>query len=178
MAAIETKEAILNSLLGNAHEFQVINSSFSSQIHALFEALYDFEELSETKDETKDETDEGYRYIREEAFVPIIRIRIQSFDRYPNCLHRNFHSRRLFLRDLGTLLQLWRVSELRLFPAPDYGADIDFENAWPVSLRSPLELVSKLPTLRSLDCPWLWERMPVAFRLRTFRHFTRPWEGP
>ncbi|KAI1104497.1 hypothetical protein F4804DRAFT_188404 [Jackrogersella minutella] len=207
MAAIGTKEAILNSLLEDARhwrglreyvydinmpllinsdesplpcretpaEFEAINSSFSSQIHALFEALHDLESLSQTEGKTEDV--DGY--IRQDGLIPIIRINNQSFDRYPNCLHRNFHSRRLsLLRDLATLPQLWRVSELRLFPAPDYATNIDFENARSVSLRLPLELASRLPALRRLDFPWLWERMPVAFRLRTLRHFTRPWEGP
>ncbi|KAI6086967.1 hypothetical protein F4821DRAFT_120780 [Hypoxylon rubiginosum] len=202
MAVNGTKEAILDSLLEGARhwrglrdyacdinmpllfnsdesplpcretpsEFEAINSSFSSQIHALFEALHDFESLSKTED--------GDEFIRKDGLVSIVRINNQSFDRYPDCLHRNFHSRRLSLRDPATLPQLWRVRELRLFPAPDYGTDINFENARPVSLRVPLELATKLPTLRSLNCPWLWERMPVAFRLRTLRHYTRPWEGP
>ncbi|KAH9983226.1 hypothetical protein F4779DRAFT_376962, partial [Xylariaceae sp. FL0662B] len=156
-------------------EFEAINSSFSSQIHALFEALQDFESLSKAEQGKTEDVD---GYVCKDGLISIIRINNQSFDRYLDCLHRNFHSRRLSLRDPATLPQLWRVSELRLFPAPDYGTNIDFENARPVSLRLPLELVSRLPALRRLDCPWLWERMPVAFRLRTLRHFTRPWEGP
>ncbi|OTA67384.1 hypothetical protein K449DRAFT_390097 [Hypoxylon sp. EC38] len=206
MAAAGTKEAILNSLLEDARywrglrdyvydlniplllnseesplpcretpaEFEAINSSFSSQIHALFEALHDFESLSKTDGNAEDVNE----YIRKDGIICIIRINNQSFDRYPDCLHRNFHSCRLSLLEPATLPQLWRVSELRLFPAQYYGSNIDFENVRPVSLRLPLELVLRLPALRSLDCPWLWERMPVAFRLRTLRHFTRPWEGP
>ncbi|KAI0133116.1 hypothetical protein F4776DRAFT_140470 [Hypoxylon sp. NC0597] len=206
MATAGTKEAILSSLLEDARhwrglrdyvydlnmpllfnskesplpcretsaEFEAINSSFSSQIHALFEALHDFENLSKTEGKTEDV--DGY--IRKDGLFCIININNQSFDRYPECLHRNFHSRRLSLRDLATLPQLWRVCELRLYSAPYYATNIHFQNTRPVSLRLPLELVSRLPALRSLICPWLWERMPVAYHLRTLRHFTRPWEGP
>lgn len=42
----------------------------------------------------------------------------------------------------------------------------------------PLELAARLPALRELDCPWLWERMPLAFASRALRHYARPWEGP
>ncbi|OTB02453.1 hypothetical protein M426DRAFT_13429 [Hypoxylon sp. CI-4A] len=155
-------------------EFAAINLSFSSQIHALFEALRDLESLS-GREGNVEEADE---YIRKDGIICIIRINNQSLDRFPDCLHRNFHSRRLSILDIATLPQLGRVTGLRLFPARDYGNSIDFENARPVSLRLPLELVTRLPALRRLDCPWLWERMPIAFRLRTVRHFTRPWEGP
>ncbi|KAI1450733.1 hypothetical protein F5Y02DRAFT_1954 [Annulohypoxylon stygium] len=202
-----TKEAILNSLLEDARkygklrdqvydvymplllnpresplpcretpaEFEAINSSFSSQIHTLFEALHDFERLSKAE-EGKTEDVDGY--IHKDGLISTISVNPQSFDIYPDCRHRNFHSRRLFLRDLAALPQLWRVSELRLCPVPNYGNYTEFEDSRPVSLRFPLELVSKLPALRSLECPWLWERMPVAFYLSTVRHFTRPWEGP
>ncbi|GJC89831.1 hypothetical protein ColLi_12669 [Colletotrichum liriopes] len=30
----------------------------------------------------------------------------------------------------------------------------------PVSPRMPLEIAARLPYLRKLDCPWLWERFP------------------
>ncbi|KAI1385207.1 uncharacterized protein F4822DRAFT_438118 [Hypoxylon trugodes] len=150
-------------------EFEAINPSFSSQIHALFEALHEVEHLSKKEENTENKTDDAYDLIDKDGLVPAIRVIGQSFDRYPNCLHRNFHWRRLSLHGPATLPQLWRVTELRLFPRPDYGVNIDYMNARPVSLRVPLELASRLPALRHLDCPWLWERMPTAFTLRPWR---------
>ena len=45
-------------------------------------------------------------------------------------------------------------------------------------MRTPLELATRLPHLRELDCPWLWERLPVAFTSQAMRRFARVWEGP
>ncbi|KAK9794424.1 hypothetical protein AB5N19_00235 [Seiridium cardinale] len=44
--------------------------------------------------------------------------------------------------------------------------------------RAPLELAARLPHLRELDCPWLWERFPTAFTSQALRRFSRVWEGP
>ncbi|KAI2472234.1 hypothetical protein F4781DRAFT_428488 [Annulohypoxylon bovei var. microspora] len=69
-------------------EFEAINSSFSSQIHAFFEALRDFESLRKEEGKTEDVD----RFIRKDGIIPAIRVNNQSFDSYPDCLHRNFHS--------------------------------------------------------------------------------------
>lgn len=163
------------------NEFETINASFSAQIHAFFEALHDFESRSTSTD--------GDEFIRAEGVQPSIRVINQSFDIFPSCLHRNFHSRRLFL--LGnenkgdndedaavSLPQLSRVTVLRIGPESNYASDIAYENARPVSPALPLQLATRCPNLRRLECPWLWERIPSAFVLRSMRHFTRPWEGP
>lgn len=208
MAAPGTKQAILDSLLENARhfgplreydydwnmplllnppekalacretqqEFEHINSSFSAQIHALFEALRDFESRATSTN--------GGALIGTDGLQLAIRVNNQSFDIYPSCLHRNFHSRRLFLgeeddsRNATSLPQLSHVTTLRLHPARDYAPAITFVNTRPVSPRLLMQLASRCPKLREIDCPWLWERTPAAFRLRSVRHFTRPWEGP
>ncbi|KAK2599690.1 hypothetical protein N8I77_011423 [Diaporthe amygdali] len=155
-------------------EFEAINSSFLARIHTLFNALHDFETSRD-----------GDAFIRADGLQPAIRIINQSFDIYPSCLHRNFHSRRLFLRDdhdedhpATSLPQLLRVTKLRLLPREDYASAVEYANARPVSPRLPLQLATRCPNLRELDCPWLWERTPSAFRLRLMREFTQPWKGP
>lgn len=153
-------------------EFDTINSSFSSQIGALFEAIQD---LTSTDSAGHD------GLIRQDGLMPTIRIINQSFDIYPYCLHRYYHSRRLFLRDdeATQLPQLQRVCTLKLTPTSHMVslAD-DLSNTRPVSLRLPFQLACRLPALRELDCPWLWERVPLAYEHRPLRHYSRPWEGP
>ncbi|KAI2643598.1 hypothetical protein GGS21DRAFT_25445 [Xylaria nigripes] len=201
--ASETKESILNSLLEDAREqkglgyypyevnmplllnsdeaplpcretpavFEAINSSFSAQVHALFQGLQNFESLSKTKD--------GSELIDKDCLMLTIRTTNQSFDRFPSfCRHRNFHSQRLYLRDPAALPQLWRVSRLRVVPKLWESADIYFEHDRPVSMRVPLELMQTLPALRELECPWLWERMPLALCLRSVSHYAQVWAGP
>jgi hypothetical protein len=150
-------------------EAEAVESHFSGQIHAFFAALHDFEKKSTSSD--------GDEYIRKEGLWLTIRVVNQSFTCFPKCLHRRFHSHRLSVRDPDALPQLRRVTKLRLAPEID-GTDFELDRARPVSLRAPLELLTHLPAVQELDCPWLWERMPVAFRMRSLRHFTRPWEGP
>ncbi|KAM0818255.1 hypothetical protein AB5N19_04064 [Seiridium cardinale] len=59
------------------------------------------------------------------------------------------------------------------------GLELDLHvNVRPVSLRVPLELATRLPALRELDCPWMWEHMPIAFTLHTLRQVALPWAGP
>ncbi|KAH6838501.1 hypothetical protein B0I37DRAFT_387044 [Chaetomium sp. MPI-CAGE-AT-0009] len=55
---------------------------------------------------------------------------------------------------------------------------MDSADQRPVSPRMPFELAARLPHLRELDCPWLWERLPIAFWSRALRIFARVWEGP
>ncbi|KFY15234.1 hypothetical protein V491_05732 [Pseudogymnoascus sp. VKM F-3775] len=45
-------------------------------------------------------------------------------------------------------------------------------------MLTPLELATRLPHLRELDCPWLWERLPIAFTSRAMRRISHVWEGP
>lgn len=109
-------------------EFETINASFSAQIHALFEALHESEGRTTSTD--------GGTLIDVDGLQLAIRIINQSFDIYPSCLHRHFHSRRLSLRhedgdrQATSLPQLSRVTVLRLFPARDYAHQL-----WECSAR-------------------------------------------
>ncbi|KAI1129788.1 hypothetical protein F5Y10DRAFT_145540 [Nemania abortiva] len=156
-------------------EFEAINARFSAQVHAFFNALHDFEDMADKK--SSDELD----LIRQdEGTRPAIRIVNQSFDIYPDCLHRVFHTRRLTVQNPDSLPLLNRVTQLRVFPAPGYASEpgMDFAHMRPVSPRVPLELAARLPHLRELDCPWLWERFPIAFSSQALRRLARVWEGP
>ncbi|KAI0543936.1 hypothetical protein F4679DRAFT_577251 [Xylaria curta] len=156
-------------------EFEAIHAHFSAQVHAFFNALHNLEDMAEKK------PSEELNLIRpNEGLQPTIRIVKQSFDIYPNCLHRMFHTRRLTVKDPSSLSLLNRVTRLRVFPAPNYACEpgMDFVHMRPVSPRVPLELASRLPYLRELDCPWLWERLPIAFSSHALRRFARVWEGP
>lgn len=46
-----------------------------------------------------------------------------------------------------------------------------------VSLRVIVECLVRLPDLQELDCPWLWERTPIAYESPLLRQYTREWEG-
>ncbi|KAH6637186.1 hypothetical protein F5144DRAFT_629121 [Chaetomium tenue] len=47
----------------------------------------------------------------------------------------------------------------------------------PVSPGLPLEVATRLPDLRTLDCPYLWEHLPAPFTSRALRQTARVWEG-
>lgn len=99
-------------------EFEAVNTHFSAQVHACFNALRELEDMSDKK--ASDELD----LIRQdEGLRPAIRIVNQSFDIYPDCLHRTFHTRRLTVQNPDSLPLLNRVTQLRVFPAPDYALE-------------------------------------------------------
>lgn len=150
--------------------FEAVNSSFSATIHALFNAFHDFEKMSKTHD--------GDKFIRKEGLQLNLRVVNQSFATSKGCIHRVFHSRRLSLRELTALPQLRRLTQLCIIPSRSGSADIPHANVRPISLRVPLELATRLPALRELDCPWMWEHMPIAFTLDTLRQVALPWAGP
>ncbi|KAI1846310.1 hypothetical protein JX266_007515 [Neoarthrinium moseri] len=71
------------------------------------------------------------------------------------------------LREPAALPQMRRVTQLRMFPSHTSSADIPYQNMRPVSFRVPLELVTRLPAVRELDCPWtavhqLHEQFPAS----------------
>ncbi|KAI0855459.1 hypothetical protein F4860DRAFT_34597 [Xylaria cubensis] len=146
-------------------EFEAVHAHFSAQVHAFFNALHDLEDMADKK--ASEELD-------------LIRIVNQSFDIYPDCLHRTIHTRCLTVQNANSLPLLNRVTQLRVFPAPNYASEpgMDFVHMRPISPRVPLELATRLPQLRELDCPWLWERLPIAFSSHALRRFARVWEGP
>lgn len=152
-------------------EFEAVNAHFSAQVHAFFNALHDLEDMAD-----KPSSDDLELVRRDECLRPVIRIINQSFDIYPDCLHRTFHTRRLTVQNPDSLPLLHRVTQLRIFP--DRAYDSETAHMRPVSLRMPLELATRLPHLRELDCPWLWELLPIAFTSRALRRIARVWEGP
>lgn len=108
------------------------------------------------------------------------------------CLHRVYHSRRLRLLpgDLAALPHLQWITKLTIEPATEYDdeAMTHFAGVRPVSLSMPLQLAARLPALRELRCPWLWERAPISFAPHAepamwglpapMAHYARVWEGP
>jgi hypothetical protein len=156
-------------------EFEAINDHFSAQVHAFFHALNELEDMSANQPR-----DELPLIRKDKSLRPVIQITDQSFELYPDCWHRYFHSRRLTVHNPDTLPLLHRATKLRVLPARDSTSDPRKEivNMRPVSPRVPLELALRLPNLRELDCPWLWERLPVAFSSCALRRYARVWEGP
>ncbi|OBT71933.1 hypothetical protein VF21_09022 [Pseudogymnoascus sp. 05NY08] len=155
--------------------FAAINAHFSGQVHAFFNALHDLEDLAD-----KPSSDDLEPLRRDEWLEPDIRIGNQSFhnpeDIPGDCVHRCYHTRRLTVQNLDSLPLLNRVIQLRIFHEEAYS--LDPANMRPVSMRTPLELATRLPRLRELHCPWLWERFPIAFTSQAMRRITRVWEGP
>lgn len=156
-------------------EFEAVNAHFSAQVHAFFNALHSLEDMSD-----KQSTDELPLIRPNEGLRPAIRIVAQRFDVGLDCWHRTFHTRRLTVQSPDTLPLLNRVTSLCIYPGGDYsGCDSEMMvGARPLSPRVPLELATRLPQLRELDCPWLWERLPIAFASRALRTFARVWAGP
>lgn len=110
-----------------------------------------------------------------------------------SCLHRVYHSHRLRLPpgDAAALPRLQWITKLTIDPATaaaDDEAQTHFAEVRPVSPRAPFELAARLPALRELDCPWLWERTPISFAPHgephmwhlpaPMAHYARAWEGP
>ncbi|KAH6845708.1 hypothetical protein B0I37DRAFT_191163 [Chaetomium sp. MPI-CAGE-AT-0009] len=157
--------------------FEAINDHFSAQVHAFFNAVHEIEEIS-----NRQAPDEPALIRKDEGLRPAIRIISQSFDIYPDddCLHRIFHTRRLTVHNPDKLPLLNYVTQLCVFPRPNYRVepDMNMVHMRPVSPRVPLELATRLPRLRELDCPWLWERLPLAFAFQALYRFSRIWEGP
>ena len=152
-------------------EFEAVNAHFSAQVHAFFNALHDLEDM-----EDKPSSNDLDLCRPDECLRPVIRISNQSFDIYPRCYHRTFHTRRLTVQNPDSLPLLNRVTHLRILPYRANNSDPAHRR--PVSLRTPLELATRLPQLRELDCPWLGERLPIAFTSKALRIISRVWAGP
>ncbi|KAL2192811.1 hypothetical protein P885DRAFT_81824 [Corynascus similis CBS 632.67] len=151
--------------------FKTVNNHFSTQIHAFFSAMQTLEDMADKQSPDKPDL------IRVQPEIEIAR---QSFDFPSDCLHRAFYSHRLAVQNVDSLPLLNRVTKLRMFFETNFASDARMEliHQRPVSPRVPLELATRLPHLRELDCPYLWERLPVAFSSRALRIFTRDWESP
>ncbi|OBT52722.1 hypothetical protein VE04_06576 [Pseudogymnoascus sp. 24MN13] len=154
--------------------FEAINAHFSAQVHAFFNALHDLEDIAD-----KPSSDDLELLRRDEWLRPVIQITNQSFDNpegNDDCVHRCYHTRRLTVQNPESLPLLNRVIQLRIFH--DNAYSLDPANMRPVSMRTPLELATRLPHLRELHCPWLWEQFPIAFTSQAMRRIARVWEGP
>ncbi|KAF6786163.1 hypothetical protein CSOJ01_15469 [Colletotrichum sojae] len=158
-----------------AEEFDAVNAIFSDQVRAFFNAMHAFEEMADKK--SPDEPD----LIHEESGMGLaISVCDQSYDIYPDCWHRACFTRRLTVLNPSNLPLLNRVTRLRIYPEKYYNYDLDmqFIQMRPISPHMPFDLIARLPHLRELNCPWLWERLPIAYTSRALRILCRPWEGP
>lgn len=155
--------------------FEAVEAHFSAQVHAFFQALHGLEEMA-----AKQAADEPALIRPDAGLWPTIRVVNQSFDVYPDCWHRVFHTRRLAVRAPEDLPILGRATQLHVLPELDasLGPGLSFAHVRPVSPRVPFDLATRLPSLRRIDCPWLWERFPVAFSSQALRRSSRVWEGP
>ncbi|KAI1735696.1 hypothetical protein F4680DRAFT_434854, partial [Xylaria scruposa] len=89
----------------------------------------------------------------DEGLQPTIRIINYSFDINPDYLHRTFYTCCLTIQNLSSLPLLNRVTQLRLFPAPNCvsESEMDFVHMRPISMRVSLELASHLPYGDDMD---------------------------
>lgn len=174
-------------------ELEAATRQFSAGMRELFEGLESLQFYIEWhKRRTK-----GHKpLIHPDGLDLTIRIHGQHitvpYDEEPlSCLHRVYHSRRLRLLpgDLAALPRLHWITKLTIEPAAEYDeAMTHFAGARPVSPLAPLQLAARLPALRELRCPWLWERAPAAFAPHAepamwdlpapMAHYARVWEGP
>jgi hypothetical protein len=156
-----------------AADFEAVNAHFAAQVHAFFNALHDLEGMA-----AQQSSDEPplIRAGPDERLQAVIRVANQLFEPHLDCLHRAFHTRRLTIPNPDSLPILNHVTHLRILPDEAHDAKPIYMR--PVSLRTPLDLATRLPQLRRLDCPWLWERLPVAFTSKALRIISRVWAGP
>lgn len=145
-------------------EFEDINAYFSSQIHALFNALKAHQDSSIEADRRPLQQDGSYLGIQIER---------QSYDIFPVCLHRDFHSRRLHLSDAATLPSLPYFTKLSF----DTTGSSGIEHIRPVSPRTIMECIVRLPDLQEVDWPGIGERTLIAYESPFLRIYTRDWEG-
>ncbi|KAF6786610.1 hypothetical protein CSOJ01_15379 [Colletotrichum sojae] len=147
-----------------------IFADFTAQIRGLLGAL----ESSQVLDAQA--AADGKPSMLEKNLALTIKIQRQSFDRYIKCLHRSYPTYTLSLTVFPANLPLLPgVTKLRLFSASNDAAAIRFHDVRPIWLRVPLELLSRFPDLQELDCPWLWERLPIPFKAPSLRHYTQQW---
>lgn len=109
-----------------------------------------------------------------------IEIAAQSFDIYPWCDHRRYHSRRVYLQNPETLPLVPFVNKLSVESRSTYSGVGNAYGIRPLSLLIPLQCIAALPNITTLVLPWMWERpMPDTSPMRPVReHWSRPWEGP
>ncbi|KAK7987436.1 hypothetical protein PG989_007751 [Apiospora arundinis] len=154
-----------------AQETAYVSAHISSRIHDWY---------SQLAVHAADPTSPSTPVIAPEGIALSIEVAPQSFDRYPYCGHRRYHSRRLRLHDPETLPLLPFVHKLSVKSAASYHGVCNLGDIRPLSLLLPLQCAAALPNLTTLRLPWMWERpMPYASSSTPVReHYLRPWEGP
>ncbi|KAH7354824.1 hypothetical protein BKA65DRAFT_229185 [Rhexocercosporidium sp. MPI-PUGE-AT-0058] len=152
-----------------AQETAYVSAHISSRIHALYSQL----ELAAANSST-------LAAPNDEGITLSIEIAPQSFDIYPACDHRRYHSRRLHLHNPETLPLLHFIDKLSIKSTESYSGVCGLYDIRPLSLLVPLQCIAALPKLTTLLLPYGWERpMPYPSPSTPVReHYTRPWEGP
>ncbi|KAJ3547610.1 hypothetical protein NM208_g1426 [Fusarium decemcellulare] len=150
-------------------ELEAVSAQFSAQIHALFDALKAFETINAKAEKSA---------IHQDGLNLTIKVERQSFDIYLDCLHRTFHTYPLTIAHPDSLPLLSTVTTFRVIPYPHGPGGCKWANTRPISLISLLKCMMRLPALKEVEFPWLWEQMPVAFEVLALRHYARSWEGP
>ncbi|KAK3988276.1 hypothetical protein QBC44DRAFT_398507 [Cladorrhinum sp. PSN332] len=140
--------------------FEAINAHVSAQVRTFFNAVRARQDMYPAEDDVRCEIK-----ICEQRF---------GLSKGGDCWHRTFHTRRLTVQSPDTLPLLDLVTELCIFSETK---EMDV-NVRPLSPRVPLDLATRLPHLRKLECPCLWERHPIAFVSQALRKFGRVWAGP
>ncbi|GAB1321114.1 hypothetical protein MFIFM68171_11324 [Madurella fahalii] len=155
-----------------AEETTAVSAHFSAQLHALYEQLaaYDARSAASLAEAKLAPIDENGVEVK-------ITVGYQSFTSYPACQHLIYHARRRTLHNPGTLPALPFVRKLRIVQGCGPLREFHFSRVRPVSLRVPLECLVRLPGVAEIDCPWLWEWLPVPAASQPMRHFARVWEG-
>ncbi|KXJ87846.1 hypothetical protein Micbo1qcDRAFT_215022 [Microdochium bolleyi] len=159
-------------------ETAAVSAYFSSQIHTLYEQL-----AAHQVRMAASLAEEGLPAIDTERGIFLhLKNDRQDFDYYstPFCHHRKLHAHRLTLEDPETLPQLPFVRRLFLTQGGTnrHVHEAEHDGVRPISLRSVLECLVRLPGVEEIDCDWLWEWHPLALSGRGQRHYTRVWEGP
>ncbi|KAF2997740.1 hypothetical protein E8E14_004065 [Neopestalotiopsis sp. 37M] len=150
-------------------ETAYVSAHISSRIHALYSQLAAHAAATDLSTS-----------VAPEGIELDIDIAAQSFDIYPWCDHRRYHSRRLHLQDPETLPYVPFVNKLSIQSRSTYGGVGNSYGIRPLSLLAPLQCITALPNATTLVLPWMWERpMPDTSPMRPVReHWSRPWEGP
>lgn len=152
-----------------AEETAYVSAHISSRIHALYSQLA---ARTAAADSPEPIVPEGIELDME--------IAPQSFDIYPYCDHRRYHSRRLHLQNPENLPLLSFVRKLSVESRSTYDGVGNAYGIRPLSLLVPLQCIAALPKVTTLVLPWMWERpMPDTSPSTPVReHYSRPWEGP
>lgn len=103
----------------------------------------------------------------------------QLDDNQQFCYHRRFHSWRLQLLNPENLPTLSSVQTLAIVKQRiTVSTQATHQHIRPLDFGIIPALISRLPSLDVLDCPFLCEGFPEAHKFAIVSHFTRLWEGP